>query len=60
LLKNTECKEHAQYNEKFQGKLCFQGKRKLRKILNNKNYFNTVKISVQHCFSGKAQVAQKY
>jgi len=32
--------------EKFQGKLCFQGKNKLLKILNNKKYlFNTVKNS---------------
>ena len=29
--------------EEFQGKLCFQGKRKLPKILNDKKYFNTVK-----------------
>jgi len=29
--------------EKFQGKLCFQGKRKLLKILNNKKYFKTAK-----------------
>ena len=33
-----------QYSEKFQGKLCFQGKHKLLKILNVKSTFNTVKI----------------
>jgi len=38
----------------------FQGKRKLFKILNNKWYFNTVRILGQICFSVQAQVAQKY
>jgi len=66
LLKNPECKNYIQYSEKFQGKLCFQskrkflknpyfnagkifransvfqGKRKLFKILKDKNTFNTV------------------
>ena len=36
-------KKYIQYSEKFQGKLCFQGKRKLIKILNVKSMFNTVK-----------------
>jgi len=36
-------KKHIQNSEKFQGKLCFQGKRKLLKILNVKSRFNTVK-----------------
>ena len=27
LLKNPECKTYIQYSKKFQGKLCFQGKR---------------------------------
>jgi len=36
-------KKYIQYSEKFQVKLCFQGKRKLLKILNVKNIFNTVK-----------------
>jgi len=31
--------------EKFQGKFCFQRKRELLKILNDKKYFNAVKIS---------------
>ena len=35
-------KKYIQYSEKFQGKLCFQGKRKLLKILNVKSIFNTV------------------
>jgi len=32
-----------QYSEIFQSKLCFQGKRKLLKILNTKSTFNIVK-----------------
>ena len=36
-------KKYIQYSENFQGKLCFQGKRKLLKILNVKSIFNTVK-----------------
>jgi len=25
FLKNSECKKYIEYNEKFQGKLCFSG-----------------------------------
>jgi len=39
LLKNPECKNYIQCSENFQGKLCFQGKRKFLKNL----YFNSVK-----------------
>jgi len=35
-------KIYIQYSEKFQGKLRFQGKRKLLKNLNGKKVFNTV------------------
>ena len=35
-------KRYIQYSKKFQGN-CFQGKRKLLKILNVKSMFNTVK-----------------
>jgi len=38
-------KKYIQYSEKFQGNLCFQGKRKLLKILNVKSIFTTAKIS---------------
>jgi len=40
---------------------CFQGKRKLLKILNVKSIFNTVseKFQGNSFFSGQAQVAQK-
>jgi len=31
LLKNPECKKYIQYSKNFQGKLCFQSKRKLLK-----------------------------
>jgi len=37
-------KKYIQYSEKFQEKLCFQGKRMLIKILNIKSTFTTVKI----------------
>ena len=37
-------KRYIRYSENFQGKLCFQGKRKLLKIVNVKSIFNTVKI----------------
>jgi len=36
--------KYIQSSEKFQGQLCFQGKRKLLKILNMKSIFTTVKI----------------
>jgi len=36
-------KKDIQYSENFQGKLCFQGKRKLLKILTVKSIFNTAK-----------------
>jgi len=54
LLKNPECKNYIQYSEKFQGKLCFQSKRKLLK----NTYFNAVNIFKANCFSGQAQVVQ--
>jgi len=31
VVKNSECKKHIQYSEKFQGNSVFQGKRKLLK-----------------------------
>jgi len=37
-------KKYIQYRENFQGKLCFQVKHKLIKILNIKRIFTTVKI----------------
>jgi len=43
LLKNPKCKKYIQYSVKILGKLCFQGKRKLLKIQNVENLFNTVK-----------------
>jgi len=59
LLKNPEWQKIFQYSENFQGKLCFQGKRKLLKILNTKSTFNIVKNFRATVFSGQAQVAQK-
>jgi len=60
LLKSPECKKYIQNSEKFQGKICFQGKRKLLKILDVKSIFITVKIfRATLFFSGQAQVAQK-
>jgi len=41
----------------IQGKLCFQGKRKLLKNLNDKKISIQWKISGQLYFSGQAQVA---
>jgi len=43
-------KTYIQYSEQFQGKLCFQGKRKLLKILNGKKYIQERKTSGQLCF----------
>jgi len=53
--------KYIKYSEKFQGKLCFQGKRKLLKIVNVKSIFTTVKIfrATLCFFSGQAQVTQK-
>jgi len=47
-------KKYNQYSEKFQEKLCFQGKRKLLKILYCKKY-----IQYSEKFQGKHKVAQK-
>ena len=46
LFKTPECKKYILSSENFQGKgkLRFQGKRKLLKILNMKSIFTTVKI----------------
>jgi len=46
LLKNPESEKYIQYSENFQGKgkLRFQGKRKLLKILNMKSILTAVKI----------------
>jgi len=53
-------KKYIQYREKFQGKLCFQGKRKLLKSWIWEVYSLQWKFSGQLCFfSGQAQVAQK-
>jgi len=53
-------KKYIQYRENFQGKLCFQGKRMLIKILNIKSIFTTVKIFRATLFlSGQAQAAEK-
>jgi len=43
---------------KIQGKLCFQVRRKLFKILNHKNMYSMQWIQGTFCFSGQAQVAQ--
>ena len=42
--------------EKFQGKLCFQGKRQLLDIRNVKSIFNTVKIFRETVFQGKRKL----
>ena len=58
LLKNPECEIYIQYSEKFQVKFCFQGKRKLFKILNVKSIFTTVKIfGVTLCFFFRASAS---
>jgi len=55
LLKNPECKNYIQYSKRFQGRLCFQSKRKFLK----NPYFNAVKnFQGKLCFSGQAQVVQ--
>jgi len=58
LFKNPECKKYIQYSENFQGKLCFQGKRKLLKNpVNGKKYFNTViKFRANSVFQGKRKL----
>jgi len=53
LLKNPECKNYIQYNEKFQEKLCFQSKRKFLK----NPHFNAVKIfRANSVFQGKRKL----
>ena len=53
MLKNPECKNYTQYSEKFQGKLCFQRKRKLLK----NPYFNAVNIfKANSVFEGKRKL----
>jgi len=60
LLKNPECKKHVQYSEEFQGKVVFQGKRKLLKNPECKKCIQYCeKFQGKLCFSGQAQVAQK-
>ena len=55
LLKNPECKKYIQYSEKFQGK---------RELLKNPEWQNMFQYSEKFqgklCFSGQAQVAQKF
>jgi len=53
LLKNPECKNYIQYSEKFQGKFCFQSKRKSLK----NPYFNAVNIlKANSVFQGKQKL----
>ena len=60
LLKNPECQKYIEYSEKFQGKLCFSGKRRVvQKSSMVRNILNTVKILRENCFWRQAQVAQK-
>ena len=54
LLKNPKCKKYIQYSEKFQSKLCFQGKRKLFKILNDKNIYSIQWNQGKLCLSRQA------
>jgi len=58
LLKTPDCKKYIQYSEKFQGKLCFQGQRKLLKDLNVKSIFTTVNIfrTTLFFFQGKRKL----
>jgi len=54
LLKHPECEKYIKCSQNFHDKLCFQGKRKLFKILNNKKYLNAVKSFRENSvFQGK-------
>jgi len=61
LLKIPECKQYAQYSEKFQGNPVFSGQaQSCLKILNVKKYIQySENFQGKLCFQGKHKVGQK-